>query len=169
MLINAFLIKIITTYRVCKKNNNNGECTIRAQQERDLLESRKKLLDPRDEILKDLEKMISEEHKRGTDIIIMGDTNEEIYKGKRMVSFLQKTNMKSIIKPDLEEKLPATHDQGTGCIDLLAISAHCDESAVIKCGYLPFYLGNPSDHRGYYCNINTGAFLTTQNLISQAI
>ena len=65
--------------------------------------------------------------------------------------------MKSIIKPDLEGKLPATHDRGSGCIDLLAIFAHCDECAVIKCGYLPFYLGNPSDHWGYYCNIDTGA------------
>ena len=74
-----------------------------------------------------------------------------------MISFLQKTNMKSIIKLDLEGKLPATHDRGTGCIDLLAISAHCDESAVIKCGYLLFCLGNPSDNRGYYCDINTGA------------
>ena len=114
-------LKIITTYRVCKKNHNNGECTIRAQQERDLLESRKKLLDPRDELLKDLETMISKEHKRGTNIILMGDMNEEIDKGKRMISFLQKTNMKSIIKSDLEGKLPATHDQGTGCTDLLAI------------------------------------------------
>ena len=65
--------------------------------------------------------------------------------------------MKNVIKPDLEGKLPATHDRGSGCIDLLAISAHCDESAVIKCGYLPFYLGNPSDHWGYNCDIDIRA------------
>ena len=63
--------------------------------------------------------------------------------------------MKSIIQPDSEGKMPAIHDRGTGCIDLLAISSHCEDDAVIRSGYLPFYYGNPSDHRGYYCNLNT--------------
>ena len=35
------VVKIITTYRVCKKNSNEGNCTIRIQQEKDLLEDKK--------------------------------------------------------------------------------------------------------------------------------
>ena len=66
-----------------QKNSTNGECTIRSQQERDLLEEKKKLLDPRDEILKDLSTMICKEHKKGTTIILMADMNEDIMKGKK--------------------------------------------------------------------------------------
>ena len=65
-----------------QKNSGNGDCTIRSQQEHDLLETRKKLLDPRDEILKDLETMIINEHKKGTTVVVMGDMNEDIMKGK---------------------------------------------------------------------------------------
>ena len=148
------LVKIITTYRVCKKNSTNGECTIRSQQERDLLVDKKKLLDPRDEILKDLSTMICKEHKKGTTIILMGDMNEDIMKGKKITTFLANTSMKSIIKPNAEGTLPATHDRGSECIDLLAISEQCDDDVVIRSGYLPFYLGNPSDHRGYYCDLD---------------
>ena len=62
--------------------------------------------------------------------------------------------MKSIIKPNAEGTLPATHDRGSECIDLLAISEQCDDDVVIRSGYLPLYLGNPSDHRGYYCDLD---------------
>ena len=148
------LVKIITTYRVCKKPSGNGDCTIRSQQERDLFETRKKLLDPREEILKDLETMIVNEHKKGTIVILMGDMNEDISKGKRIISFLDNTSMKSIIQQDSEGNMPATHDRGSGCIDLLAISSHCDNEVVLRSGYLPFYYGNPTDHRGYYCDLN---------------
>ena len=41
-----------------------------------------KVINPRDEILKDLETMIINEHKKGTTVVLMGDMNEDIMKGK---------------------------------------------------------------------------------------
>ena len=41
------LVKIVTTYRVCKKSKTEGKCTIRIHQEKDLIDNKKKILDPR--------------------------------------------------------------------------------------------------------------------------
>ena len=71
--------------------------------------------------------------------------------------------MRNIIANKHKGRQPATHGRGSDCIDLLAISCHEDESIIIKCGYLPFYLGNPSDHQAYYCDIDTKPFLKRQH------
>ena len=65
------------------------------------------------------------------------------------------SGLRNIIADMHSGEQPETYDRGSECIDLLAISAHEQESIIKKCGYFPSYLGNPSDHRAYYVDIDT--------------
>ena len=46
--------------------------------ELDLLQKKKKLLNPRKEILKDLKKFLCSEHEKGNKNILMGDANDNV-------------------------------------------------------------------------------------------
>ena len=52
---------------------------------------------------------------------------------------------------------PATYDRGSKCIDMIAITNTIHPSAIKRCGYLPFYKGIFSDHRGMYMDIDVKA------------
>ena len=91
----------------------------------------------------------------GTTVLLMGDMNEDIVHGKIIQQFMMNSGMRNIIAEMHSGDQPETHDRGSECIDLLAISAHENESTIKRCGYFPFYLGNPSDHRAYYVDIDT--------------
>ena len=48
---------------------------------------------------------------------------------------------------------PVTYDQGSKCIDLVAASKTIAPESIVRCGYLPFYEGIFTDHRGLYIDI----------------
>ena len=148
-------ITIINVYRVCKKNNNSGNCTIRSQQETDLLEETGKHLDPREQILIDLNKSITDLHSKGHLVILYGDMNDDIQTSNRISTFLMKSNMKNILRRKHEGELPRTYDRGQNCLDLMAVSNGMCDQAIIRCGYLPFYEGIASDHRAMYIDVST--------------
>ena len=52
-------VRIITMYRVCRSKQGSGNCTIRIQQETDIIQQKGKYEDPRELVLKDLEKYIN--------------------------------------------------------------------------------------------------------------
>ena len=149
------LVTIITMYRVCKKNNNSSGGTIRAQQEKDLLQETGKHLDPREQVLRDLQDFIIKLHGKGHLVILLGDMNDDLQTSSRVNQFLNQSNLKNIMCCKHEMPLPRTHDRGSTCIDLVAISIAMDSNAVIRCGYMPFYEGIATDHRAAYVDIST--------------
>ena len=154
-------IKIITTYRVGKNKADSGNCTIRLQQERDLLQETGKLLNPREILLRDLEKVITTAHEKSERIILMGDMNEDMEKGERIGQFLEATGLKNIHHECHDKlQLPATYDRGKVCLDMIAMSKSIPTEAVKRSRILPFYSGYPSDHRALYADIDADSIFT---------
>ena len=91
-------IMFLTFYRICKKNTESGGYTIQTQQERDQYDKRKSHQDPREVILRDLEKEISLKHKEGYKIFVFGDINDDVRDIQRVNKFLMKSQLKNIMK-----------------------------------------------------------------------
>ena len=154
-------VTIITIYRVCdQKSHGDGGCTIYMQQERDLMVEKRKNTDPRSAILEDVTTFITTLRNKGHDIILLGDMNSDMDSCKKMEEFLRENELFNIIKEKHPGQGPATYDRGTKCIDLVAISNTIHPSSIKKCGYLPFYKGIFSDHRGMYVDIDTRALFS---------
>ena len=151
-------LTIITIYRVCnQKNHGDGGCTIYMQQEKDLLDANRELTEPREALLKDVTKYITKLRKDNHDIILLGDMNSNLDTCTRIDSFLLENEMYDAIKRKHPGVGPATYDRGSNCLDLIAISNSLDPSIIKRCGYLPFYHGIFSDHRGMYVDLDIKA------------
>ena len=87
----------ITFYRICKKNTESGGYTIQTQQERDQYNKRKSHQDPREVILRNLEKEITRKHNDGYKIFIFGDINDKVRNTARVNEFLRKSQLKNIM------------------------------------------------------------------------
>ena len=149
-------LTIITLYRVCnQKSHGDGSCTIYMQQELDLIEAKRKVTDPREAILQDLTKFITTLREKNHDIILLGDMNGNVDLCKRIERFLDENDLYDAIKKVHPGNGPSTYDRGQRCIDLIAISSSIHHNAIKKCGYLPFYQGIFSDHRGMYVDLDT--------------
>ena len=86
---------------------------------------------------------------------MIGDTNDDVYKSERIELFLQDNEMYNAISEIHEGPGPATYDRGTKCLDFVAVSKSIAPLAITRCGYLLFYHGIFSDHRGVYIDIKT--------------
>ena len=152
-------LTIYSIYRVCDQKNQAGECTIFMQQENDLKTEKRTCCNPREAILTDLTKSITQEREKGHDIIVLGDVNEDLdQEDNRINNFLNENGLYNIIKERNEGKGPATYDRGKKCIDLIAVSECIPAEAISAAGYLPFYDGIFSDHRGSYIDIKSNLF-----------
>ena len=151
-------LTIITLYRVCnQKNQEDGRCTIYMQQENDLINDNRTLTEPREAILCDLTSLITKLKVKGHDIILLGDMNGNVDTCDRVEKFLYDNELYDAIKTTHPGMGPATYDRGSRCIDLIAISNTIEPTAVKRCGYLPFYKGIFSDHRGMYVDLDITA------------
>ena len=153
-------VKIISTYRVCEQKHNQGSCTIYMQQQNDLVQEKREDTDPREAILTDLSKMITEDHKNGKVVILAGDMNESTKDSKRLTEFLNSNRMYNAVEAKHLSLYPATYNRGRECLDWIAISSTVDVGAIKKSGYLPFYEGYMSDHRALYVDIDTTHLFT---------
>ena len=147
-------ITIYTIYRVCDQKHGSGNCTVYMQQENDLKTDNRKMCDPREALLGDLTIQLQKNQKEGHDILVIGDVNEDLEKGKRINEFLAENNMYNVVSQKHEGQLPATYDRGSKCIDMIAASNSISPHSIVRCGYLPFYEGIFTDHRGIYIDIN---------------
>ena len=148
-------IMFLTFYRVCKKGSETGGYTIRTQQERDLYAKRKSHQEPREAILIDLEKEITNKHNEGFNIFVFGDINDEVRSEKRVQDFLQKSKLKNIMTTRFtNQTLPSTYARGPRCLDLMGMSEGLDDSVIIRCGIFPMYHGMPADHRAFYADLD---------------
>ena len=123
----------------------------------DLLQTRGKLKNPREELLSDLYTVIEKEHNLGNTVFLLGDMNDDLDLEEGQVrKFMKSLGMTMTYKlrhGDTDE-LPATHDRGRTCIDLLGCSDHVKETAIVRAGFAPFYFNFFTDHRGVFVDID---------------
>ena len=146
-------ITIFSIYRVCDQKHQSGNCTVYLQQEHDLKASNRRDYEPREAILHDLTIQISKEKMKGHHIIVIGDINDDLNKKTRIDEFLDANELYNAIKVKHDGPHPATYDRGRKCLDLIACSNSIPSEAIEKCGYLAFYDGIFSDHRGSYIDL----------------
>ena len=152
------MINVITFYLPCKPTAQKGPTTIYSQMELDLLQKRKKLLNPRKEILKDLKIFLSSEHEKGNKNILMGDANDNVGdRNSEIRKFLSEVDMEPtyLSRHGDDAKLPATHDRGSTCIDLIATTIGLPEGTIKRIGFAPFYTNIFTDHRGIYVDLDS--------------
>ena len=73
--------------------------------------------------MKDLSQFIQAEHQKGNANILMGDFNDDLSKEEGEArTFLEQSGMalSSTTRHGPEFILPATHDRGSKCIDMIA-------------------------------------------------
>ena len=150
-------VVFITTYLPRKPSKEGGGSTIYNQMAADLLKRKGKLLDPRKELLADLYIYIEKENKKGNTLFLMGDMNDNLGLNDSQVNkFLQSLGMTIAhkVRHGDNEPLPATHDRGTTCLDLIGCSDHVNESAIVRAGFAPFYFNFFTDHRGVFIDLD---------------
>ena len=73
---------------------------------------------------------------------MLGDINEDLDREDNKINnFLSENGLYNVIKDRHGGKSPATYDQGTKCIDIIAVSETIPAEAISAGGYLPFYDG----------------------------
>ena len=150
-------IVFITVYIPGKQNNDGGGTTIYSQMEADLLMDRGNLLDPKKELLKDLHNFIERDTKKGNIVFLMGDMNEDMGLEEGQVhQFLKSLGMyiPYTTRHGDNLDLPATHDRGKKCLDIIGCSEQVKDSAIVRAGYAPFYYNFFTDHRGVFVDID---------------
>ena len=157
-------VTIINTYRVCdQRNHGDGNCTIYMQQEKDLMDDGRSVTEPREALLRDLAAKVNQLTEKKHSVMVLGDMNDDADKSKRLQEFLEDTSMYDAIKKKFPGSGPTTYDRGSKCIDMIAVTNDIDPKWIIKCGYLPFYEGIFSDHRGMYVDLDIKAMFTQVN------
>ena len=151
------LVTFITVYLPRKPAKDGRGTTIYQQMEADLFNRDKKMREPRQELLNDLHKFIDTERKIGSTILLMGDVNDNLgMENGQVCNFLESNGLKMTYKlrHGEESKLPATHDRGRHCIDLIGCSSNITHEAIVRAGYAPFYFNFFTDHRGTYVDLD---------------
>ena len=160
------MINIITCYIPRQKTNKGAETSIYSQMELDLLQVKKKLLNPQKELLKDLKKLIIEENNKGNATILMGDVNDDMSKEKGEIrQFLKDCDMEMshLTRHGEHSTLPAIHDRGRNCIDMIAHTTNIPKEAIRRTGFAPFYTNFYTDHQGMYVDIDTESIFAKTN------
>ena len=150
------ILTIISTYRV-NPFNAAGDNTIYQQQQADYLKKRKRVIDPRDQICKDLEAYLMQLLEHNHKIILCADANDDMNQPKKGMwnMMLAKTGMRNVhSSKHPERKLPRTYNKGSKCIDIIAVSENIPDEAIKRAGILPFYSMNATDHRPMYVDID---------------
>ena len=151
------LVTIITVYLPRKPSKEGRGTTIYQQMEADLLKRDKKLLDPRKELLTDLHKFLDSEKKNGNTVLLMGDMKDNLgMENGQVRQFLESTGLRMTYstRHGEESTLPATHDRGSACLDLIGCSKNVPNDAIVRAGFAPFYFNFFTDHRGVYVDLN---------------
>ena len=130
----GYLITVITVYIPRKPSKEGMGSTIYQQMQADILKYKGKLLNPREELLKDLHTFINKERTKGNLIFLMGDMNDDLGNETGQIrNFLKSVGMKMTytVKQGQEAKLPTTHDRGKSCLDMIGFSDNIDDSTIV--------------------------------------
>lgn len=147
---------LITAYRVCNQSSAHiGPETAYRQQE--LLLALEGIVnpDPRKQFITDLTKCVKEWQSPVDDVLISMDANEQLGDSTKGLTYLMREcqlidifHHHHGVYPDFE-----TFDLGSKRLDYIIGSASLLPFTQ-RCGYLPFYQGIPSDHRGMFIDLS---------------
>ena len=87
----------------------------------------------------------------------MGDMNDNLGMETGQVrTFLESVGMKMsyTTRHGSATELPATHDRGKSCLDMIGCSNNVPDTAIVRTGYAPFYFNFFTDHRGVYVDLD---------------
>ena len=153
-------VTIISAYRTCIPNNNQGVSTAHSQQW-DILEGRQQEHENiRDKMIRDLIDFINSLSACSREIIVCMDINEVFIPGKSDTAKL--VELTNLIDPLINkfgiEGEPPTYQRGSYRIDFLLYSPGIEK--IIFCiGILSIYEISHSDHRGFILDVHLQAFL----------
>ena len=158
-------IAIITAYQVCQKtitgNATAANCQIaRLIEEEPTLSS---MPNPRLAFISDLSHSIKQLQLQGTNIILVGDFNEEIAPGANQPSGISTLATECELADIFAVRLgtstnPPTYRRGRKRLDYALISPHL-LPAIKAAGYDPFNYRIPSDHRGFFLDFDSEMLL----------
>ena len=155
--------KIYTVYRVNKdKGDKEGDTTAWVNQY-NFLNKNGGNINPRNNILERLVKVVEKDIVQGDRIMIIGDMNEDVC-GSKFVSTFSNLGLINLIPNIVQNKgIIRTHKNGSRVIDgCWATSSIADK--VRSMGFAPFGLGMKSDHRGLFLDINLKQMLKSEKL-----
>ena len=150
------IVSIFSVYRVC--SYDQGDNTVYIQQQNDIYNQYKRIMDPRQKIIKDLQRKLLDLIAKGHKVIIAADINDDAgFEFKNhWNTMMEEIGMRNVIQGKHNKRsLPRTYDRGKRCLDLLAVSNNIQDKEIVRCGILPFYSLGASDHRALYIDIAT--------------
>lgn len=158
-------VTVISAYQVCAGKVRPGSITAANQQQSQItLESIKQGIDsrvaPRNAFIQDLQSFIHEWQTKGDDIILLGDFNEDMASENSGIARLaQDCHLVDVFQERFHRNdAPATFRKGPRRIDFALVSQRV--SPLIKlAGYDPFGYRLPSDHRGFFLDLDIQALL----------
>ena len=112
---------------------------------------------PRQQFILDLIESVKEWRKDLDDVMILLDANQDLTSstGQSLTTLMRECQLVNLfhhhhgVRPTF-----STYDLGSKRLDYAIVTATLSPY-VIKCGYLPFYLGVSSDHRGLFIDLST--------------
>jgi hypothetical protein len=143
-------VRIVSVYNPCY---STGRSSVYQQQLRHIRSEQMFDKTPLSLLQDDLEQAISQWLGANEDLIICLDANEDVRSGK-LTSMLRAQGLVDLIlsrHKDLSP--PATHARNQQDTPIDAIFTTLDVTADIKCGYTPFGMGLPGDHRQLWADI----------------
>ena len=148
-------VTIISVYQVVSDVVHPGQITVAAQQHTLLLQTQDKLKSPRAAFRRDLTGYLKECITQGSEIVLAGDFNEVIGSDPDgLVKIMQEANLVDAMTSKHARQLPHTYTRGRNCLDYILVSANLI-ATITHCGYEPFNIRHPSDHRAYFIDFDT--------------
>lgn len=144
----------ITAYRVCQKAGaKSGPETAFTQQCIQMRADGDTSPDPRNEIFKNMSKVLEEWTLKGYHPLVMIDANSEITETK-LQEFTQKYGLHDIITAGRDERAPPSYARGAKRIDFMLGDDHI-QRAVVNSGALGLHDGiSASDHTMQYIDLD---------------
>ena len=153
------VISIISVYQVCD-GGDEGENTAYLQQQTDFLEKYGRLVNPRKQLCKDLERVILSLIEKGNKVIVCADINDDASAefNTQWNQMLDNVGLRNIHQSiHAGKNLPRTYDRGVRTLDMIAVSENISNDICMKAGILPFYSVSASDHRALYLDIRASS------------
>ena len=146
--------------------------TTYVQQQNDLYKKHGRIVDPRLQIVKDLQPILINLIQKGHKVIVNADINDEAGReySHQWNKMMEETGMRNIIQNKHQNRaLPRTYDRGKRCLDIIAVSENIQNNEIRSCGILPFYSVSASDHRPLYVDFKASTLFdeTTPDTTNQ--
>ena len=108
----------------------------------------------------DIQKLVTDHHKKGGGVVLMIDANENcrIEKQGELAEFLLVTQLEDLHKARQQTTPTTTYSRGTKSLYYIFISHHL-LGKVRKSGYLALHDGVIPDHRMCFIEVNMATFL----------